>query len=121
MTVPGEFADPAIRIADLVSAFGPNGQFVSICAPTFSPALQLVAASLGGLAPHCLAGSPGPQHDCTASIDGTPLPLCPAAAGTACLHLRASPLCPSGSDAIIDENGGGVDLRATVTLRCTGG
>jgi hypothetical protein len=55
-----------------------------------------------------------------ASLDGTPLPLCPARTGTACLLLRGNPLCPSGSDALIDPNDGAVDLTATVTLHCNG-
>jgi hypothetical protein len=43
------FADPAVRITDLVKRFGPNGILQSICDADPSPALQKVAARLGTL------------------------------------------------------------------------
>jgi hypothetical protein len=49
------YADPAVRISDLVAAFGDNGLMESICDATWAPALIQIAAALGrGVAPTCL-------------------------------------------------------------------
>jgi hypothetical protein len=47
MTGSIEYADPASRISDLLSAFGANGTFSSICEPSFAPALTNIGISLG--------------------------------------------------------------------------
>ena len=43
----GSFADPGVRIAQAVSAFGANGLVSSMCEPSFGPALQQIAARIG--------------------------------------------------------------------------
>jgi hypothetical protein len=45
----GRFADPSVRIAQAVNAFGTNGFLSSICDANFGPALQAVANRIGGL------------------------------------------------------------------------
>jgi hypothetical protein len=45
----GRFADPSVRIAQAVSAFGTNGFLSSICDANFGPALQAVASHIGSL------------------------------------------------------------------------
>jgi hypothetical protein len=115
----GEFADPAIRIAELLQRFGPNGMLLSVCAPSFAPAFQQIVGAVAGPTPHCLAGSTGAAPICTATLGGTMLPACPAASGTACFSLRANPICPFGSDVVVQPNGATVDPAATVILNCS--
>jgi len=45
----GRFADPSVRIAQAVNAFGTNGFLSSICDANFGPALQSVANQIGSL------------------------------------------------------------------------
>jgi hypothetical protein len=42
-TNSSEYADPAVRIRQVVSAFGPNSYFGSICADDFGPTMQSIA------------------------------------------------------------------------------
>ena len=65
----GSFADPAVRISEWVSAFGPNGFVSSICEPNFMPALQIVANRIGTL----LDAGGG-----TGGSGGGPIPTCEA-------------------------------------------
>jgi hypothetical protein len=47
----GNFADPAVRISQWVSAFGANGLVLPVCADSYAPALQRIAellATAGG-------------------------------------------------------------------------
>jgi hypothetical protein len=41
-----EYADPAVRIRQLVDSFGANGAFYPICATTFAPAMGGIAAAI---------------------------------------------------------------------------
>ena len=41
-----EYADPAVRIHQLVDSFGANGAFYPICATTFAPAMGGIAAAI---------------------------------------------------------------------------
>jgi hypothetical protein len=49
MAADGSFADPAVRITDMVTAFGANGALYPICDTNFGPALQQLAARIGTL------------------------------------------------------------------------
>jgi hypothetical protein len=54
----GEYADPAVRLADLVGAFGGTGTAESICNDSFVSVLSPIASALvNGLAPRCLQPS----------------------------------------------------------------
>jgi hypothetical protein len=66
----GEYADPSIRLTQFVEAFGGNGLFLPICAPTFAPALMTIASTIGKvLGPRCIQGTPvmkaNGQPDCS--------------------------------------------------------
>src|SRR5262249_32383066 len=51
----GEYADPGVRPAAFVKAFGDHGLFLTICAESFAPALQGIAERIGHLTtPSCL-------------------------------------------------------------------
>jgi hypothetical protein len=53
----GEYADPAVRLQQWTQAFGRNGLFLSICANSFAPALQLIANKIAGVfGPFCVDG-----------------------------------------------------------------
>jgi hypothetical protein len=53
----GEYADPGVRLAQFVSAFGANGLYLSICAPSFAPALMNIANAIGKvIGPKCVVG-----------------------------------------------------------------
>ena len=47
--VDNSFADPGIRVAQAIGAFGANGFYSSICESNFAPALQQVASRIGTL------------------------------------------------------------------------
>jgi hypothetical protein len=54
----GSFADPAVRIAQFVNAFGSNGILYSICDNSYANALQAIATKLGQLIkPKCVNGT----------------------------------------------------------------
>jgi hypothetical protein len=107
----GEYADPSIRLAQFVTAFGGNGLFLPICAPTFAPALMTIANTIGKvLGPRCIEGTPvmkaNGQPDCSVidnSFDdqgnpvATPVPACADNGGTApCWSLTTDPMnCPN--------------------------
>jgi hypothetical protein len=71
----GTYADPAIRIKQWVDAFGGNGVFEDMCAPSFAPALQRIAQEIG-----MKIGSPcvtGKVLDTTGAVwTGATLPDC---------------------------------------------
>jgi hypothetical protein len=66
MASDGSFADPGVRIADAVSAFGVNGFASSICDADFGPPLQAIATRIGTLlaAGGGTGGGPGPIPSC---------------------------------------------------------
>jgi hypothetical protein len=45
----GDYADPAVRIAQLIKSFGPNGVFESICANDLGPAMQSIGHAMVGM------------------------------------------------------------------------
>jgi hypothetical protein len=108
----GEYAGPGVRLATFVKAFGDNGLYVTVCAPSFAPALQTIAEKIGGAAVHeCLQGSfaldSGGQPNCavvqqsvtsSGSTTSTPIPACKVTAGAApCWDLTSDPTrCADG-------------------------
>jgi hypothetical protein len=62
------FADPGVRIAQAVSAFGANGFLGPICSDNFGPSLQGIAEKIGALlaAGGGTGGGPGPIPTCGA-------------------------------------------------------
>ena len=69
----GSFADPSVRIAQAVSAFGANGLVSSLCAASFGPALQQIAQRIGTVLAAGGGTGGGPP----------PIPVCPPDGGTA--------------------------------------
>jgi hypothetical protein len=69
MAADGRFADPSVRIAQAVNAFGVNGFLSSICDTTFATPLQQVANRIGTLlaAGGGSGGSPGTIPTCASS------------------------------------------------------
>jgi hypothetical protein len=50
-----EYADPGVRLAAFVRAFGDHGLYLTICAPSFAPALEEIATRISRLTtPWCL-------------------------------------------------------------------
>jgi hypothetical protein len=118
MAADTSYADPAVRITDLVSEFGPNGLVLSICDDSFAPALDQIAALIDlKLTPPCItqaiANKPGTSDpDCTI-ISRTPdgaggtiaaaVPACSSNGNAApCWHLEAG-TCSDGSSGQVVE------------------
>jgi hypothetical protein len=115
-------ADPAVRIADFVNAFGGNGTLLSICSDDFSPVMERIGqevarrASLDCLAARLVDADPataGVQPHCEVydetSSNGTTLrqsiPAC-TAASTPCWRVQASNKCEaSGLEMVVDRGG----------------
>src|SRR5262249_51385594 len=98
------FADPAVRVAQLVGEFGANGLALSICDPSFAPALMHIGNLINAaLTPPCITQmvqQANGEYICnvvshttnstgTGFIDST-VPACSANGGAApCWRLRA--------------------------------
>ena len=54
----GTFGDPAIRIGQLVDAFGANGSTTSICNDSYADAMNVIASGLAGMARRQCVGAP---------------------------------------------------------------
>jgi hypothetical protein len=104
MESTGEYADPGVRLSSFVKAFGDNGLYLTVCAPSFAPALQVVANKIGTVMGHqCLQGSfvldQSGRPTCSVvqesvSSNGgtvsTPIPSCSTTAGAGpCWNLTA--------------------------------
>jgi hypothetical protein len=92
---------PGVRLAALAAAFGDEGQDLTACASSLTPALQAIAGAIGkALGPTCVEGvladadpgTAGVQPDCDVADlapdahgghTQTPIPSCAAAAGAA--------------------------------------
>ena len=100
----GSYADPSVRVSELVGQFGDNGLMLSICDDEFAPALEVIAQRISiFVEPPCIEGQvatrPGTSEpDCTvvshARTNGTlvdaPVPSCADSGGAApCWDLVA--------------------------------
>jgi hypothetical protein len=136
------YGDPSVRIAEWVKAFGGNGVFETICAPTLEPALREVAKVIGGgPEPPCVegrvldtAGAPwtgATTPDChvtdqAPNDQGQPvesvLPPCAPgqeAGATACWFLRPTADFCAGSPAVqFNRPGGAPTAGLTSTVSC---
>jgi len=120
----GSFADPAVRINELVRAFGANGTTLSICDDNFSPALSNIASEIVEYvnAP-CIQGriarrAGTTREDCTVTDNAT------GASVLACADTANNGLCwrlVAGATAC----GGGVSVSVQgsasqdITVDCT--
>ena len=141
----GTYADPSIRIKQWIDAFGNNGVFEDMCAPTFAPAMQRIAEEIGKkIGSPCVAGTvlnpdgtvwqPGGATlpDCvvidhTSNADGTvvdsTLPACPAGqntGATACWHLDAGGMaCPGAFAMGFNRPGPAVTSSLNSSVSCS--
>jgi hypothetical protein len=138
------YADPSVRIQQWVSAFGANGVFEDMCAPSFAPALQAIANTIGKkIGSPCVSGQvldttgavwngTTGQADCTVVdhqtnaqgvVVDTTLPPCAAgqnAGATACWHLDAGgQACPGAHAMGFNRPGGPVTTDLNSSVSCS--
>ncbi len=124
----GTYADPSVRISQALQAFGTNGVFNSICADSFTPALQNIAGQIGKRVAsyQCLATA-GTSTDCTfvdhafdvaGTRSDTAVPACAKNGGaTPCWALVADARC--GATPLVDvHRAAGVALPSSTTVTC---
>jgi len=72
MATDGSFADPAVRITEMIGAFGANGFVGSICDSTFSSSLQQIGDRINALlsAGGGTGAAPGPITTCPTGAGG---------------------------------------------------
>jgi hypothetical protein len=120
-------ADPAVRLRDFTEAIG--GGFFPICAATFAPVLQRVAADSIGQTRHCLTSAPsdhdatlaGIQPACTVTDAGRPLSVCEGSTppNLPCYAVAPNQRCPaSGMEVFLQAGGAVPELTGPVVLRC---
>jgi len=125
----GSFADPAVRIAELVGQFGDNGRLTSICDENFAPALGAIADNISRyVSAPCIVGriakQPGTtRDDCTVTdaSTGAAVASCVDTGGAGeCWHLVAGGESCSGVSVVVqaDPQSGG-DPPGNLTIRCT--
>ncbi len=139
------YADPSVRIQQWIAAFGGNGVFEDMCAPTFMPALQRIAEEIGKkIGSPCVTGTvldtagavwmPGgmAQADCAVvdhqtnaagAIVDTTLPACPPgqnAGATACWHLDdGGATCPGAHVMGFNRPGAPVTTDLNSSVSCS--
>jgi hypothetical protein len=129
MAADDSFADPAIRIAELVGHFGDNGRLQSICDDDFAPALGAVGDNIVRYvnAP-CILGQiakrPGTaRDDCdvTDRESGGQVPACEDTGGAGeCWRLVAGGESCSGVSVVVQADPQGTeDPPGNLTVRCT--
>jgi len=129
MATDRSYADPAVRIAELVGKFGDNGRLVSICEADFAPALGNVASNIARYvnAP-CILGRvakrPGTTADDCTVVDADTahtVASCDDTGGAGeCWHLvPGGDSCAGVSVVVQADPGGGGDPPGNLTVRCT--
>jgi hypothetical protein len=102
---PTDYADPAVRIAQAVDAFGGQGYFDTICGATLTDGLGQIAARLArptACIPTPAPGGPGCTVidrwvDADGQREATRLPSCDDSGGTVpCFHLGGDGACAAG-------------------------
>jgi hypothetical protein len=106
------YADPAVRIKQLVEAFGTRGLFQSLCAPNFNTVLTSIAAQVGyAFGPPCLPATIDPSK-CSfvdnppgATGPSTSLRACASATDTGpCWYTKVdATACPSGREVVFNR------------------
>jgi hypothetical protein len=116
MATDGSFADPGVRVSQLVNEFNANGLVLSICDASFAPSLDRIAQLINAsLQPPCIQGQvamkPGTQDpDCTVIshtsdhnggfIDSTVQP-CSANGGVAPCWMLSAGMCTGGNGQVV--------------------
>jgi hypothetical protein len=122
----GTYADPSVRIAQAVNAFGGHGLLASICDDTMGPVLTQISTQLSRpMGTPCVATPDPASPSCTVvdrsvADDGTMsasrVPSCADANGAApCWRLVADATCGAGSARLQVERGGATMPPTLVT------
>ena len=125
----GSFADPAVRISELVGHFGATGRLQSICDDNFAPALGNIADTIVRYvnAP-CIQGRiakrPGTtRDDCTVvdSDTGNPVSSCDETGGAGeCWRVVTGGTSCSGVSVVVQGDPQGTDdPPGNLTVQCT--
>jgi hypothetical protein len=135
-TFVDSYADPAVRVTELVGQFGAQGLALPICADSYASSLQRVGEGVNALLePACITGQladdptkTGLQPDCTVTAhapqpDGTvvdsALPSC-AEGGSPCwTFTRNRPSCQGGAAVVYSPAPGAPSVIKSVTVKCT--
>jgi hypothetical protein len=121
------FADPAVRVAELVGKFGANGLVTSICDDNFAPSLLNVANEIVAyVSEPCIMGRVAKragttQDDCTVTDNatGSAVPSCDDTAGAGpCWRLDAGGSTCGGASVKVTPAGGDAPPLDT-TVQCT--
>jgi hypothetical protein len=128
----GTYADPAVRIAEAVNAFGSHGLLSSICGDSMGPVLHEISSRFSRpMGAHCVPipspGGPGcAVVDRDVDANGRPvaqrLPSCAGAGGvTPCWNLvDDAATCGAGSQRLDVDRGGAATSPTLVTaIDCT--
>jgi hypothetical protein len=131
----GEYADPAVRIGDLVTAFGGNGSLYSICGDSFGPALTQIGSTVAGQVSRCLVtevvdatgAAPALRPGCAIyeSVPAgagmrteTAIPACGGATpADPCFGVNANAGCGAGAELAITRTGA-VPAGGVLVVRC---
>jgi hypothetical protein len=130
----GEYADPGVRLATFVTAFGSNGLYLSACAPSYAPALMTVANAIGKvMGPRCLDAQLVPtasgDPDCTVTqqaadsigdIVVSPIPACSANGGNPpCWLVVSDPTqCPGSYLISVERPPGNIPSDTVLNVSC---
>ena len=128
------FADPGVRVSELVDQFGANGLVLPICSADFAPSLQRIGELINEkIKPPCITGTvankPGTSEpDCTvvshtsnglnASIDAT-VPSCASNGGAPPCWRLTTGTCPAGGTGQIVDVSVDMSLPATTAQNAT--
>jgi hypothetical protein len=137
----GANGDPAVRMEEFVSRFGPNGTSSSICNDSYAPALNQLGTAIGralgtlcidvaipdtnaqlpGIQANCQVLEHVPASDTTPAIDRA-LPQCDAASAQGrplpCWYMTGNNACQSGVQMLINRTGE-PPAGDTVSVSCT--
>jgi hypothetical protein len=132
-TVVG-FADPGVRVTELVKEFGPNGLMLPICEDNFAPSLKRIGDLINEqLRPPCVTGTvaskPGTtEPDCTVVshtsnglggfVDAT-VPSCASNGGAAPCWRLDTGMCAGGGNGQIVNVSVDMSLPTTTTQNAT--
>jgi hypothetical protein len=129
-------AAPAVRIHELVEAFGAAGSFFSICADDFSPVMARIGQEISRrVSLECLAGRAadvdlgveGLQAHCSVyqevraatGTERTLIPGCDGSAQPPCWRVESAPKCPtSGQRMMVDRGGAAPPANTRIHVIC---
>ncbi len=127
----GTYADPSVRIAQAVKAFGGHGLLASICDDTMGPVLRQISTQLSlPMTAPCVPTPDPAGPGCTVvdrsvaddgTMSATRVPSCADANGAApCWKLVADATCGAGSEHLQVDRGGAMMPPTLVTaIDCT--